>query len=141
MTLGVRTTIAGVHKGTESGQSTSTAQLLGKCDRLQDELSRADDANPRHSGYIRCLADEISALERAIAATRCRVSARPSARSAALLDEAVDRMFVAPHRASGDALAPAISGRPVGGPAVVVGGLAPAASVAREQTHAGSGSP
>jgi hypothetical protein len=70
--------------------------MLGKCDRLRKELSRAHAASPRNAGYIRRLADEINVIERDIAASQCKVQL--SADFAPLDEEAVDRMFVAPHR-------------------------------------------
>ena len=73
--------------------------MLGKFDRLRKELSRAYAATPRNAGYIRRLADEINVLERAIAAPHCEVGTQLSADVAALDDEAVDQMFVTPHRA------------------------------------------
>jgi len=103
-------TITGVHKGNESEQSASTVQMLGKCDRLRKELSRAYAANPRNAGYIRRLADEINVVEGAMAASQCEVSAQLGAAFVALDDKAVDRMFVAPNQAADEAQAPAIDG-------------------------------
>jgi hypothetical protein len=82
--------------------------LLGKCDRLRKELSKAYGAGPRNAGYIRRLADEINVVERAIAASKCE--SRSSANFAALDDEAIDRMLLAQHRPSDEALAPAVVG-------------------------------
>ena len=66
--------------------------MLGKCDRLRKELSRAYATSLRNAGYIQRLADEINIIERAIATSECETQL--SANVAALDDEAVDRMRV-----------------------------------------------
>jgi hypothetical protein len=95
-------------RGMRWGPSASTAQMLGKCDRLRKELSRAYATSLRNAGYIQRLADEINIIERAIATSECETQL--SANVAALDDEAVDRMIAAPHRACEETLAQAIVG-------------------------------
>lgn len=48
----------------------TTAQLLGKCERLRHELSRAYRACPRNMGYIARLAAEIDTIEQTLAASQ-----------------------------------------------------------------------
>jgi hypothetical protein len=83
--------------------------MLGKCDRLRKELSRAYSAIPLNRGYIRRLADEINAIERAIAAPQCLGSVQLSASLDVLDDETFDRTRMDP-RMSNEALAQTVVG-------------------------------